>query len=318
MQFNNYKASDFGKVAVLMGGQSAEREISLQSGHAVHQSLLEIGVNAHAIDFDDKTLSLLINDNFERVFIALHGRGGEDGAIQGAMESIGLPYTGSDVLGSALSMDKSRTKAVWQNAGLPTPSSIELNSNSDWNAISDELGLPIMIKPVREGSSIGASKVTESEKLQSAWKESSEFDDRVMAEQWIEGEEYTVPILNGQVLPVIKLVTKRDFYDYQAKYVDDDTQYICPCGLNEQQEQEMGELAMQSCQTLNVSGWARVDMMRDSTGQNWLIEVNTVPGMTSHSLVPMAAKQAGLSFSELTLQILATSLDRNNDQEVTN
>lgn len=310
-QFTKYETSDFGKVAVLMGGLSAERDISLQSGRAVYEALVDAGVDAHAIDFDYDALSQLINENFERVFIALHGRGGEDGAIQGAMESVGLPYTGSDILGSALSMDKSRTKAIWQSDGLPTPAAVEIDNNSNWLAITDELGLPIMVKPVREGSSIGASKVTEADQLQSAWKQASEFDDRVMAEQWIDGEEFTVPILNGHVLPAIKLVTKREFYDYQAKYVDDDTQYICPCGLDAQQEKEMGELAIQACQSLNVSGWARVDLMRDSLGKNWLIEVNTVPGMTSHSLVPMAAKRAGLSFSELTIQILATSFKRN-------
>ncbi|MEM7026822.1 MAG: D-alanine--D-alanine ligase [Pseudomonadota bacterium] len=315
MTFPVYQASDFGKVAVLMGGQSAERDISLQSGDAVYTALLSAGIDAHVIDYDKNTLAELINNSYERVFIALHGRGGEDGSIQGAMESIGLPYTGSDVLGSALSMDKSRTKAVWQNANLPTPQAIELNINSNWQSIAADLGLPLMIKPVREGSSIGASKVILEDQLQSAWEEASKYDDRVMAEQWIAGEEYTIPVLNGQTLPAIKLVTKRDFYDYQAKYIDDDTQYICPCGLTETAEQDMGELAINACRILNVTGWSRVDLMRDTQGQNWLIEVNTVPGMTSHSLVPMAAKQAGLSFSDLTIQILATSLDKNTNPE---
>ncbi|MEQ8288779.1 MAG: D-alanine--D-alanine ligase [Gammaproteobacteria bacterium] len=309
MQLPHYKPDVFGKVAVLMGGESAEREISLQSGKAVYDALLASGVDAHAIDFNRQRLPKLISDGFDRVFIALHGRGGEDGAIQGALESIGLPYTGTGVLGSALAMDKSRSKAIWQNAGLPTPPAVELNSNSDWSATAEELGLPIMVKPVREGSSIGASKVMVADDLFAAWEQASSFDDRVLAERWISGAEYTVPILHGEVLPVIKLETKRDFYDYQAKYVDDDTQYICPCGLDAKQEQLLGELGQQACRALDVSGWARADLMMDSLGQPWLIEVNTVPGMTSHSLVPMAARQAGISFEELVVQILATSFN---------
>ncbi len=316
MRFPEYQVSEFGKVAVLMGGQSAEREISLQSGQAVHKALLEAGIDAHAIDCNRETLSQLVNEKFECVFIALHGRGGEDGSIQGALESVGLPYTGSNVLGSAISMDKARSKAIWQNAGLPTPKAAELNKNSDFENIAKELGMPLMVKPVREGSSIGASKVKEKNALFPAWQEANQYDDRVMAEQWITGAEYTVPILNGQVLPAIKLETKREFYDYQAKYVDDDTQYICPCGLDQKQEKAIGELALKACQALDVSGWARVDMIIDSMGQAWLIEVNTVPGMTSHSLVPMAAAKAGLSFSELTIQILATSLLGSSGSEV--
>ena len=213
------------------------------------------------------------------------------------------------MLGSALAMDKSRSKAIWQNAGLATPVAVELNAQSDWAAITKELGLPIMVKPVREGSSIGASKVTDGNHLEAAWEQAGRYDDRVLAERWITGAEYTVPILHGEVLPLIKLETKRDFYDYQAKYVDDDTRYICPCGLDEDKERELAELGLQACRALDVSGWARVDLMMDSLEQPWLIEVNTVPGMTSHSLVPMAAKQAGISFTELVLQILATSLE---------
>lgn len=315
MQLPRYKPDEFGKVAVLMGGESAEREISLQSGKAVYDALLKAGVDAHAIDFNKQRLQKLISDGYDRVFIALHGRGGEDGAIQGALESIGLPYTGTGVLGSALAMDKSRSKAIWQNAGLPTPPAVELNGNSDWTAIAEELGLPIMVKPVREGSSIGASKVMLAEDLLAAWEQASSFDDRVLAERWISGAEYTVPIIHNRVLPVIKLETKRDFYDYQAKYVDDDTRYICPCGLDTRQEQLLGELGQKACLSLDVSGWARADLMVDSLGQPWLIEVNTVPGMTSHSLVPMAARQAGISFEELVVQILATSFSEDSNKD---
>lgn len=303
-----YQSSEFGKVAVLMGGESAERSISLESGNAVHAVLCEAGVNAHAIDFDKNALQQLMNNDFDRVFIALHGRGGEDGTIQGALESMGLPYTGSDVLSSALAMDKIRSKAIWRDAGLPTPDVVELNAASHWEKIVEKLKMPIMVKPVREGSSIGASKVIQAENLSSAWKQANQFDDRVMAEVWIEGDEYTVSIVGDTVLPMIKLETKRDFYDYQAKYEDDNTKYICPCGLDESVERTLGELSLQACRVLGVSGWCRVDLMVDSENQPWLIEVNTVPGMTSHSLVPMSAKQAGLSFEELAVQILATSM----------
>lgn len=308
MQLPEYHSSDFGKVAVLMGGQSAERTISLESGRAVHKALCAVGIDAHAMDFNKGSFQILINEGFDRVFIALHGRGGEDGTIQGALESIGLPYTGSNVLGSALAMDKIRSKAIWKNSDLPTPAAIELTQVSDLERIVKELGLPIMVKPVREGSSIGASKVTEADKLSSAWMQANQFDDRVMAETWIEGDEYTIPVLNNRVLPMIKLETKREFYDYQAKYQDDDTKYICPCGLETDVEQTLGEVALRACSSLDVSGWSRVDLLIDKTKQAWLIEVNTVPGMTSHSLVPMAAKQAGISFEELVVQILATSL----------
>ena len=307
-----YHASDFGKVAVLMGGQSAERVISLESGQAVFDALCRQGVNAHAIDFDSDTLNKLSNEGFDRVFIALHGRGGEDGAIQGAMESIDMPYTGTGVLGSALAMDKLLSKAVWRDAGLPTPAAVALNQDSDWEQVANELGLPIMVKPVNEGSSIGASKVTLAEDLPSAWTQANQYDDNVMAEAWIEGDEYTVPILNDVVLPAIKLETKRDFYDYQAKYEDDDTQYICPCGLGVDTEKSLGVLSLKACHSLGVSGWARADILIDATGRPFLIEVNTVPGMTSHSLVPMAAKEAGVSFEQLVMQILASSMSITN------
>ncbi len=318
MAYQDYDAAEFGKVAVLMGGQSAERNISLESGQAVLTALLNSDIDAHAIDYSAESLLTLIEDNFDRVFIALHGRGGEDGTVQGALESIGLPYTGSGVLGSALAMDKSRSKSIWQQAGLSTPLARELDADTDWEAVVEQLGLPLMVKPVHEGSSLGASKVSVAENLSTAWQQANQYDNRVMAERWIEGQEYTVPILHSQVLPLIKLVTAREFYDYHAKYEADDTQYICPCGLEADKELSLGEMALAACQSLNVSGWARVDLLIDSEGQAFLIEVNTVPGMTSHSLVPMAAKQAGLSFEQLVVQILATSLTFNNATELSN
>jgi D-alanine-D-alanine ligase len=318
MHLPEYQVSDFGKVAVLMGGQSAERAISLESGQAVYAALCNAGVDAHAIDFNKNEFQKLMNSGFDRVFIALHGRGGEDGTIQGALETIGLPYSGSNVLSSALAMDKLRSKAIWRSENLPTPGSVELNEKSNWNQIAEDLNLPIMVKPAREGSSVGASKVTKVEDLFPAWQQANQYDDRVMAESWVEGDEYTIPILGNTVLPMIKLETKRDFYDYQAKYEDDDTQYICPCGLDESIEKNLGELALQACESLGVSGWSRVDLMIDKSSKPWLIEVNTVPGMTSHSLVPMAAKQAGISFEQLVVQILATSLVMPADKEKQN
>lgn len=318
MSFPEYQASDFGKVAVLMGGDSAEREISLESGNAVYKALCTTGIDAHAIDFNKNEFEQLMYGGFDRVFIALHGRGGEDGTIQGALETIGLPYTGSDVMSSALAMDKVRCKAIWSASEFPTPDVIELDQNSNWEVVAEQLKLPIMVKPTREGSSVGASKVINADDLLSAWKQANQYDDHVMAESWIEGCEYTIPILGNTVLPMIKLETKRDFYDYQAKYEDDDTQYICPCGLDEELENSFGRLALQASKLIGVSGWCRVDLMVDKENQPWLIEVNTVPGMTSHSLVPMAAEKAGLSFEKLAVQILATSFDMPVNKEVDN
>ena len=308
MFFSDNELPNFGKVAVLMGGKSAERVISLESGKAITTALCNANIDAHEVDFDGSILPRLIDDNFERVFIALHGRGGEDGTIQGALETIGLPYTGSGVLGSALAMDKIRSKSIWRSAGLSTAPSVELSAKSKWDEIAKKLSLPIMVKPVREGSSLGASKVMDVKNLPVAWADANQFDERVMAESWIEGNEYTVPILNNVVLPVIKLETSRDFYDYKAKYQDNDTGYICPCNLDKTIEKNLGELSLKACQYLGVSGWARVDMIVDDANQAWLIEVNTVPVMTNHSLVPMGAKQAGLTFEQLVVQILATSL----------
>ena len=303
-----FRKSDYGKVAVMMGGTSAEREISLESGMAVYAALVRSGIDAHVLDAQSDVLKMLYEENFDRVFIALHGRGGEDGKMQGALEILQIPYTGSGVLGSALAMDKSRTKNIWQSQGLPTPPFTELNKNSDWRAIADRLGLPMMIKPVHEGSSFGASKVVKMEELEQAWKTASQYDDRVMAERWITGSEYTVPILNGLALPIIRLVTPRTFYDYEAKYVSESTQYICPCGLDKKQEKILGNLALTAFSALEASGWGRIDLLMDEDNQPWLIEANTIPGMTSHSLVPMAAKQAGMNFDELAIEILNTSM----------
>jgi len=300
---------DFGKVAVLMGGNSAEREVSLNSGQAVLAALRTRGVDAYAVDPASDNVHDLPAAGYTRAFIILHGRGGEDGVMQAVLESIGLPYTGSRVLGSALSMDKLRCKWLWQGADLPTPAWRVLKTEEDAEQAS-ELGLPLMMKPAREGSSIGISKVESVDRLKDAWRLAREYDDSVIAEQFIDGEEYTVTMLAGEALPVIRLQTPRDFYDYEAKYQSNDTRYLCPCGLAADAEAAMQQLAMQAAEVAGVEGWGRVDLMRDAQGNNWLIEVNTVPGMTDHSLVPMAAQAAGIDFDELVMRILATSFDR--------
>lgn len=296
--------SPFGKVAVLMGGLSTEREISLKSGAAVLAALLRRGVDAHGVDVGMDIISVLQTGDFERAFIALHGRGGEDGVMQGVLETLRIPYTGSGVLGSALSMDKIRSKQLWQAANLPTPDFAVLYANSNWEDIVAQLGLPLAVKPVREGSSIGATRVEASEDIQKAWEEAAAFDDTVMAEPWILGGEYTVGILSGVALPVIRLETPRSFYDYEAKYAANDTQYHCPCGLEANAEAEMQVLALEAFTLLAARGWGRVDVMLDAQGQAWLLENNTVPGMTDHSLVPMAAAAAGIEFDELVWRIL--------------
>ena len=302
------KTMQLGKVAVMMGGSSAEREISLQSGQAVFEALQRQEVDAHIVDPRENLMTQLASGNFDRVFIALHGRGGEDGLMQGLLETLELPYTGSGVLGSSLAMDKCRSKRIWQSHGLPTPAFVELNEHSDWQEVVEYLGLPLIIKPVREGSSYGASKVKESGEMESAWRQAHEFDERVMAESWIVGGEYTAAVLGDEVLPMIRLETPREFYDYEAKYIADTTQYHCPCGLDADIENELGKLAFEAFKVLDASGWGRVDFMLDAEDKPWLIEVNTIPGMTSHSLVPMSAKKAGMSFDDLTLRILAASL----------
>ena len=306
---SHIKANDLGKVAVLMGGWSAEREVSLKSGAAVLNALLENKVDAHKIDVQRKTIfDDLRMGQFDRVFIILHGPGGEDGVIQSVLDVLQLPYTGSGVLASALAMDKLRSKELLQGAGLPTPAYMKLEETTDMNYVGATLGFPIMVKPTLEGSSIGMSKVAEEGSLEKAWRVASQFGDSVLAEQWVHGKEYTVAILGRTALPTIRLETKRDFYDYAAKYDDDDTQYHCPCGLNEEEESQIQRLALSAFDAVGAKGWGRVDIMTDEEGKPSVIEINTVPGMTSHSLVPMAAKAKGISFNELVFNILSQTL----------
>jgi len=297
----------FGRVAVLMGGTSAERAVSLKSGAAVLKALGDRGVQAEGIDAGHDVLERL-SEGYDRVFIALHGRGGEDGVMQGALETMGLPYTGSGVLASSLAMDKLRTKALWRGFDLPTPEYVRLGADTDWNQIIDRLGLPLIVKPVHEGSSIGMAKVEKAEELEAAWRAAAGYDDEVIAERWITGGEYTVALLNGEPLPAIRLETPRTFYDYEAKYQSETTLYHCPAGLTAVEEQEIGQLAVSAFEALGCRGWGRIDVMRDREGRFWLIEANTIPGMTDHSLVPMAAKAAGIGFEELVWRILEDAL----------
>lgn len=298
----------FGRVAVLYGGRSAEREVSLKSGAAVLAALQEAGVDAFAIDVGDDVLARLCEQQIDRAFIVLHGRGGEDGTVQGLLECAGIPYTGSGVLASALAMDKLRTKQIWHSVGLPTPRHAALATESDCHAAAAELGFPLIVKPASEGSSIGMAKVDDLEALLAAWQEARKFDPQVLVEQWISGPEFTVAMLGSDVLPPIRLATNNAFYDYEAKYLSNDTQYQIPCGLAENKEAELRNLTERACQTLGVTGWGRADVMQDAQGNFWLLEVNTVPGMTDHSLVPMAARAAGLDFTALVLSILASTL----------
>jgi D-alanine-D-alanine ligase len=299
------EATQFGKVAVLMGGKSAEREISLLSGNAVLKALQNKGVDAHAIDVDENIVSELVSGNYQNVFIILHGRGGEDGTMQGLLEVMRLPYTGSGVMASSLAMDKLKTKQIWRASGLPTPDFRVLDSEQECKQALEELDLPLIVKPVLEGSSIGMSKVETAEELIPAWLKAQQCGGTVIAERWIEGNEYTAAVLDDQVLPMIKLKTTHKFYDYDAKYEANDTQYICPCGLSSEQESVLAEMVIKAFNAVGVSSWGRVDFIVDEHGQPWLIEVNTVPGMTSHSLVPMAAQQIGLSFDNLVMKILS-------------
>ena len=292
-----------------MGGWSAEREVSLKSGTAVLNALLESNVDAHKVDVQRETIfDDLESGQFERVFIVLHGPGGEDGVIQSVLEVLQLPYTGSGVLASAIAMDKLRCKELLQGAGLPTPAYMRLEETTDMSYVGATLGFPIMVKPTLEGSSIGMSKVTVEANLEKAWNIASEFGDAVLAEQWIHGKEYTVAILGRTALPAIRLETKRDFYDYAAKYDDDDTQYHCPCGLSTEEESQLQRLALAAFDAVGAKGWGRVDIMSDEEGKPSVIEINTVPGMTSHSLVPMAAKAKGISFQDLVFNILSQTL----------
>jgi D-alanine-D-alanine ligase len=290
-----------------MGGKSAEREISLKSGAMVLGALKKAGVDAHGFDPRDQGLEALKAQRFECAFIALHGRFGEDGTVQGALEYLGIPYTGSGVMASAIAMDKWRTKLLWQAAGLPTPPYQLMTARTDPAALASQLGLPLMVKPAREGSSIGMSKVTSVEKIGQAYELASRHDDVVVAERFIEGAEVTAAILGDDPLPLIRLETPRVFYDYEAKYFADDTRYICPSGLPATTEQAVQQKALEAFRLLGCSGWGRVDAMLDRAGHPFLLEVNTIPGMTDHSLVPMAARAKGISFEELVVRILETA-----------
>jgi len=298
------KPAAFGKVGVLLGGKSAEREVSLKSGAMVLAALRSRGVDAHPFDPAEHGLDALMDAAFDRVFIALHGRFGEDGTVQGVLEWLGIPYTGSGVLASALAMDKLRTKLLWRASGLPTPPYEILPADADLRGVAARLGLPLMVKPVCEGSSLGMSKVREAGGLEEAYALAVNYDRVVMAEKFIEGPELTVGILGDEVLPIIKLETPRDFYDYQAKYIADDTRYILPCGLPPARERELQALSREAFAAVGCRGWGRVDLMLDAAGAPQLLEVNTAPGMTDHSLVPMAARAVGLSYEDLCLRIL--------------
>ena len=298
-------AAQFGKVAVLMGGLSAEREISLASGNAVLAALKNSGVDAHGVDVGNNIISELMNGDYQCAFIMLHGRGGEDGTIQGLLEIMQLPYTGSGVMASSLAMDKLKTKQIWLAMGLATPDFHVLDSEQSCQQALEKMALPLIVKPVLEGSSIGMSKVECAEELVPAWQKAKRSGGTVIVESWVQGNEYTAAILGDQVLPMIQLKTTHKFYDYDAKYMADDTQYICPCDLPVAVESALAELCRQAFEAVNAYAWGRVDFMIDYNNQPWLIEVNTVPGMTSHSLVPMAAKQAGFSFDDLSIKILS-------------
>lgn len=293
-----------GRVAVIMGGNSAEREVSLKSGRAVLKALVDAGVDAVGIDAAQDLIGQLQRQGITQVFNVLHGRGGEDGKLQGLLDFMGIPYTGSRVLASALAMDKVRSKYIWAQIGLPTPDFASLSNQSDWNEISARLGKAV-VKPVREGSSIGMSIIENATDMRQAFDRAREFDSEVMAERYIDGTEFTVAILNGEALPAIELHTPHTFYDYDAKYLANDTQYLCPAPISAEDTQVLQTLSLKAFNALGCEAWGRVDLMRDKQGEFWLLEVNTVPGMTDHSLVPMAATAKGLSFTELLLEILA-------------
>ncbi len=297
-----------GKVAVMFGGDSSEREVSLKSGAAVLAALQGAGVDAHAFDPRDQALAELKVEGYTRVFIAMHGHGGEDGALQGALEFLQIPYTGSGVLASALAMDKWRAKLVWQAAGIPVPEYALLDKQSDFLAVEKQLGLPLFVKPANEGSSIGISKVKEAGGLAAAYAAASKYDSLVIAERFVDAGEYTIAIIERdgelQALPMIQIIPSGEYYDYDAKYLRDDTKYLCPCPLPEEQQRELAVLALKAFQVLGGRGWGRVDLMLDRQGRPYFLEVNTSPGMTDHSLVPMAARVAGLDFAALVLHVL--------------
>jgi D-alanine-D-alanine ligase len=301
---------DFGKVAVLFGGSSAEREVSLVSGRAVLAALKRRGIDATGVDPREEPLHELVARGFDRAFIVLHGPGGEDGTTQGALELLGLPYTGSGVLGSALAMDKLRTKRLAAAIGVMSADTEVLRSAADCQRAVERLGLPLIVKPATQGSSVGMSKVERAEDMQAAYKAAAAVDEVVFAEKWITGAEYTVAVLHRRVLPAIRIEAANAFYDYEAKYHRNDTKYHCPAGLSAQAEAHMASLALAAFDAVGAEGWGRVDFMADHTGRPLLLEVNTVPGMTDHSLVPMAARAAGIDFDELCWQVLETSFVR--------
>jgi D-alanine-D-alanine ligase len=305
-----HEAAEFGHVAVLYGGDSSEREVSLIGGKAVLAGLQRRGVRALGFDPGERTLAELLALKIDRVWIALHGPGGEDGTVQGALEFLGVPYSGSGVMGSAIGMDKLRTKWLAQALGIPTAQFVVLRAAQDLDTAIERLGLPLFVKPGLQGSSVGMARVERAQDLKSAWDNALRFDPIVFAEALLPGAEYTIGILQGQALPSIRIETPRTFYDYEAKYLRDDTRYFCPSGLSEPAEAHMGRLALAAYEACGAEGWGRADFMMDSTGRPQLLEINTVPGMTDHSLVPMAARAAGMDFDELVWRVLETSFTR--------
>jgi len=303
-------AQEFGKVAVVFGGTSTEREVSLKTGAAVLAALKRRGVDAFGFDPRDQLLPELLSAGTDRVWIALHGPGGEDGTLQGALECLGIAYTGSGVLGSAIGMDKLRTKRLAQAAGIPTSDYVELTGEQDLDAALARLALPLIVKPATQGSSVGMTKVERPGELLPAYRVAAAVDHSVLAEAWISGAEYTVSILNDRALPSIRIQPATTFYDYEAKYLRDDTQYFCPSGLSKPAEEHLAALGLAAFAVVGANGWGRADFMMDSAGRPQLLEVNTVPGMTDHSLVPMAAKAAGINFDELVWRILESSFTR--------
>ena len=300
--------SEFGKVAVLMGGPSAEREISFLSGNAVLAALREKEIDAHPFDPAERDLCVLKSDGFDRAFIALHGRFGEDGTVQGALQALRVPYTGSGVMASALAMDKWRTKLIWLASGIPTPRYRVVDATTDWMRVVAELGLPLIVKPAREGSTLGLTKVSSVKQLPAAYElAATKFQDTALAEQFIDGPEYTATVLGEEVLPLIRIEAPKGNYDYQNKYFTNDTKYHCPCGLPARKEEELKALTLRAFHAVGCSGWGRIDIMLDAKKKPWLLEVNTLPGMTSHSLVPMAARARGISFEDLCVRILESA-----------
>ncbi len=300
-------AEQFGKVAVLMGGDSAEREVSLMTGQAVLEALLRKGIDVHPVDASGDLFSVLPRERFDRAWLALHGRGGEDGTIQGLLTMMNIPFTGSALLGSAISMDKLRTKRLLAGMSIDTPAYFELSGEQDFESVIGILGLPMIVKPAAEGSSLGITRVERPEQLAEAYREAAKYRSEVFAEAWVSGPEYTAAVLHNQVLPLIRIDAANSFYDYQAKYFSDETRYICPCGLPEHQERLLAAVCMEAFIGVGASGWGRVDFMLADDSTPLVLEVNTTPGMTSHSLVPMAAAEAGTDFDELVWRILETS-----------